>query len=282
MKPVKAARVARLEYSIPPRARIPSRHNVAPWERIATFVCGACLAVFGLRRRRWASIPALAVSAELLRRAATGHCRLYSTLGISTAGLSPQHSSRFYDDQMTGRLGPAEYDTKCTITLEKPAAQVYARLRNLSELILSFPHIRRVEQSDAQLGVWVAHDGAVSYLRFDVEAVDDARKLVWRCQIDGHYQADGLVVAAALPFDRGTELTVAFNHGGAGPNRFGVVTTRLTRAERTAREYLRAVKQVIETGHTTAIAVRDRPRARLLATPSGALAEAISRPAAPH
>jgi len=62
------------------------RRNVGPTERWVSMTAGGALALYGLARRSLAGGVLTALGAGLAYRGVTGHCPVYETLGIDTAG----------------------------------------------------------------------------------------------------------------------------------------------------------------------------------------------------
>jgi len=62
------------------------RRNVGPTERWVSMIAGGALALYGLARRSLAGGVLTALGAGLAYRGVTGHCPVYETLGIDTAG----------------------------------------------------------------------------------------------------------------------------------------------------------------------------------------------------
>jgi uncharacterized membrane protein len=63
-----------------------SSQNVGTPERWASGIAGGALALFGLARRSLFGGVLAAIGGSLAYRAVTGHCPVYETLGIDTAG----------------------------------------------------------------------------------------------------------------------------------------------------------------------------------------------------
>jgi uncharacterized membrane protein len=254
-----------LKYSLPARARVAPGMNVGKWDRVFAASAAVAAAALGARRRGWLRVPLLGVSAELFRRAATGHCYLYSTLGISTAGLSRQHLSKSFDDQMDGHLAPLPYPIKRTVTINKPRTDVYLRFQHLNSLLREVGEIQDMRQSSKELQFWfVPDDGAPARVRFTVDHEEQERYAFWRCHIDGLHMASGVLSFAEAPGNRGTEVAVAFDLTKTtfGGYRYiaGVLESLVDRADNLTRHYLRTVKQIVETGHV--VNARMRPPKR--------------------
>ena len=66
--------------------------NVGPQERTYSAIAGGALALFGLSRMSLMGLGLAAVGGSLLYRGLTGHCHLYSAMGVNTAGGPSQNA----------------------------------------------------------------------------------------------------------------------------------------------------------------------------------------------
>ncbi|VTR96151.1 Cyclase/dehydrase OS=Fibrisoma limi BUZ 3 GN=BN8_05322 PE=4 SV=1: DUF2892 [Gemmata massiliana] len=66
--------------------RLPrSTVNVGPNERAASTIGGAVIAGLGVSQGGWAGLALAALGGALAYRGATGHCTVYSALGVNSA-----------------------------------------------------------------------------------------------------------------------------------------------------------------------------------------------------
>lgn len=59
--------------------------NLAEWERWASSVSGATIALYGLTRGTLGGLFLVGVGGALIKRGITGHCDLYQKFGINDA-----------------------------------------------------------------------------------------------------------------------------------------------------------------------------------------------------
>jgi uncharacterized membrane protein len=184
-----------------------SGKNVGTAERFASLTGGAALMLAGRQKGDWGGLLLALAGAGLLYRGATGRCQCYQALGISTA----EH------DRNT--IVPAKQGAKVekSITVNKPAAELYEFWRDLSNLPRTFKHLKSVETQDGNCSHWVARGPANINLEWDAEVLNDhENKLIaWR-SLPGS-QVD---TAGSIRFvdrgERGTEVTVALKYNPPG------------------------------------------------------------------
>ena len=253
-------RAALLKFSLPARARIATGRNVGGPERVLASVLGGLLAMIGAKRRSWLALPLFAVSAGLFRRAATGHCPVYSTFGLTSAGLSPQRSSKPNRSPSGDDAAVRGYEVKRTVTVNRAVADIAAQLRDPTPLLSRLPGIENLSFDRQALAFdYVAADGHRRNVRVGFDTPPNHHSLAWHGEVDGKRQAYGLVWLAEAPGDRGTEVTLALSSGAETPPRLlagGLLATLHDRRERVLRHYLRAAKQVLETGHVSTAEIR--------------------------
>ena len=74
--------------------------NVGEFERMASGVIGAYLMLKGMRGRSIGGLTMMGSGAAMLYRAVTGHCDMYSALGINTAtGKNFEQNDKHDEDQ---------------------------------------------------------------------------------------------------------------------------------------------------------------------------------------
>ena len=70
--------------------------NMSSTERMACEVGGAALVLFGLTRASLAGLALAALGGGMIYRGASGHCPLYASLGINTAGNTDADAELVY------------------------------------------------------------------------------------------------------------------------------------------------------------------------------------------
>jgi uncharacterized membrane protein len=213
----------------------PNHHvNVGDLERLLSLLGGGALALYGLRR----SLGHLALmfgGAALVYRGYTGYCPAYKTLGVSTAS------------ENTG----SGVTLDATITVNRPAAEVYRFWRHLENHPRFMRHLESVVSADDKRSHWVAKAPMHMPITWDAEIVEERENalLAWRSLPGADVDHAGTVRFRELPNRRGTQVRLRLEYVPSG-GLVGVALARLfkTLTARQLREDLRRCKQIIETG----------------------------------
>lgn len=216
--------------------------NVANPERLVSLVAGGLLALDGIRRRSAVGAAEALVGTALVERAVTGHCRVYASLGMSTAPEAGAPEST-----------PAKRMilVQQTHTIKRDPHQLYAAWRDLEGLPRFMKHLESVTILDDRRSRWVARAPAGRTVEWEAEIVDDepGRRLSWRSVPGSEVANAGSVTFADAPAGRGTEVHVTLEYAPPG----GELGARLARflveePEHQIRDDLRHFKQWVETG----------------------------------
>ena len=70
--------------------------NVGANERLCSSLAGGALALYGLSRMSLTGLAIAAAGGALLYRGTTGHCYLYSAMGVNTAGKASPNEEIVY------------------------------------------------------------------------------------------------------------------------------------------------------------------------------------------
>ena len=199
----------------------------------------AMLAAYILTKRRskkHGAGKAIAVASGVMfiKRAATGHSMLYDRLGINSAEL-----------ERGGGL-----TVERSITVMRPREEIYAFLRDLTNLPLIFTHLASVTVMPHETTHWVLEGPANTHVEWDVRIMNERKNefIAWESVQHAIIQEAGSVHLRDAG-ERGTEVSVKFRYsppgGGAGAAVARILnpaTTRQVGAD------LRTLKRVLETG----------------------------------
>jgi uncharacterized membrane protein len=96
-----------------------------------------------------------------------------------------------------------------TFTIQRPAAELYAYWRDLSNLPEIMSHVESVEVLDAGRSRWTAKGPGGFHATWEAEIIADVpgERIAWR-SVGGAVPNAGSVAFAPAPGDRGTELRV--------------------------------------------------------------------------
>jgi len=224
-------------------ARARSSRNVSEPERWASVAAGAGLLLIGVRRRSLSGVALAALGGLLMRRGATGHCDTYEALGLNTAANSGDTRR-----VLRGRGGTLVDES---VTVNRPAAELYAYWRKLDNLPKFMTHLESVEQTSDTVSRWKARALAGKAVTWTAEIINDIPNelIAWR-SLDG----SAVVSAGSVHFDdagegRGTRLRVRMQYSPPG-GKLGTLAARVTGqdAATEVREDLRRFKQLLEAG----------------------------------
>jgi uncharacterized membrane protein len=212
------------------------RANVGSVERSLSIIGGGALAFYGLRR----SLGHLALmlgGGTLVYRGLTGHCPLYKAIGVSTVS----------------REGGSGVTLEATITINKPAAEVYRFWRHLENHPRFMKHLEAVVSTGNTHSHWVAKGPLQLPVQWDAEIVEERENalLSWLSLPGADVDNAGTVRFRELPNGRGTEVRLQLEYAPPGGT-VGVALARLfkTLTMQQLKEDLRRCKQIIEAGET--------------------------------
>lgn len=210
------------------------RRNVGSSERAVSAVFGALLAAWGLRHGRRAGLFAALAGGELVRRGLTGRCYGYDVLGVDT------------------RRGPVRpVMIEASVTVWRPAGEVYAFWRDLSNLPRFMRHVESVVEHGAERSHWVARSLGTR-LEWDALLVNDqpGRLIAWRSLDGAPVDHAGSVRFAPADGGAGTEVAVTLAYRaplgvpGAAGRAVALLLRNVTAGD--VKEDLRSFKRLLE------------------------------------
>lgn len=190
-------------HAIPARARRMNPLNVGPSERVVSAAVGGGLVAWGVWRRGALGLVAGAVGGALAHRGVRGYCPAYAAFGLSTRKApEPTPMPRL----QTEKLERIER----TVTVARPANEVYAFLRNPAYVPHFAPHVERVEDlGDGHVRVETQRNGERSSWEAHIDLDDEARALVLS-HVEGHPERLAILLGDA-PGGRGTEIRLVLD-----------------------------------------------------------------------
>ena len=216
--------------------------NVSQPERLVSLVGGAALTAFGITRQSLFGWLLAAVGGELLYLGASGHSFIYQAFDINTARKGPNDTAPVQASRAI--------KVKRSITIDKPAAELYQFWRNFENLPRFMEHLASVTVKDDTLSHWVAKAPANAKVEWDAQIINEKENelIAWQ-SIGGNVANAGSVRFQAAPGNRGTEVIVEIDYEPP----FGVVgavAAKLFGEEpaQQVQEDLRHFKQVMEAG----------------------------------
>jgi uncharacterized membrane protein len=198
------------------------------------------------------------VAAALLYRGVTGHSYLYQLLGMNTANGSGQST--------TGRGASSGNPTfERSITIEKPANELYAFWRdprNLSRIMGNFAEVTGTSENRTH---WVLHIPVINQKpEWDTQYVEErpGELLRWQSVAGSQIPNEGSLSFQKAPADWGTVATLSMRFDPPGGVLGDSVAKALSIAPRIGLEQvLRNFKSLVETGELPTLAHNPSARA---------------------
>ncbi len=229
-----------------PAAEFPTAgtHHRTAAERVLCLIAGGSLAVVGLRRGGAAGLVTAGLGAALAARGATG-----APTGFSLPGFG----LRTDDESRRDGVAPVHRGIRVeqTVTINRPAAELYASWRRFESLPGFMSHLESVVELDATRSHWVAKGPAGSKVEWDAEIFRevDGELIAWRSLPEAEVPNVGSVAFRELGPGRGTEVRVELQYDPpAGMLGKWIAQLFGENPNRQVREDLRRFKQMAEAG----------------------------------
>ena len=222
------------------RSRDEDSVNVGKTERLVSGLAAAAIAVAGFRRKRLRPIL-LPLAGSLLSRAVTGRCAVNRAIGRDTA--------------RGGRTSPVTsvhrgegIKVEESITLNRPAEEVYRFWRNFENLPRFMDHLESVTVIDETRSHWVAKGPAGTRIEWDAVIHNEIENelIAWRSLPGSDVNHAGSVHFTPLGDGR-TEVRVVLSYEPPA-GKLGAAMAKLLGEEpsQQVKDDLRRFKQVME------------------------------------
>jgi len=201
-------------------------------ERWFSLAAGAVLLAVAARRR---SIPFLLGGGALLFRGATGFCPVYEAL----------------------ESGASEVDIEKTISVFRPAREIYPLWRRLENLPRFMSHLESVTALPENRSHWVARIPTPLRLEWDAVITEEHENesLSWESLPGSDIEHAGSVYFRPVPGRNATEVRVALSYKPpAGIAGAAVAKLLSAVTEHQLREDLRCFKAIVEAGEKPTVA----------------------------
>jgi uncharacterized membrane protein len=226
----------------PQEALVRTGRNISDAEKWISLAAGAGLTLYGISRARRGGWLLAAIGGMLLERGATGHCRVYETFNINTAGTG--------EDTRRALGGSAGVLVEEQVAINRPVEELYRFWRNLENLPKFMQHLQSVERLTDTLSRWRAKGPAGTSVEWSAEIINEVPNKVigWR-SIEGSDVAS----AGSVNFDETgtgqTRVRVRLQYSPPGGKAGAAVAKLFGRDAATEiREDLQRFKQLVETG----------------------------------
>jgi len=212
--------------------------NVGEIERYASIAGGAALVLAGLSRRSLAGLVLAGVGGLFMMRGAGGHCKLYDSIGVSTAA-----------PDRPGVPHGTGLKIEKTIVIAAAPAELFRFWRNLENLPEFMENIESVRVLDDRRSHWVVKGPGGRPVEWDAEIVNEhpGEMISWQTLPGADVQSAGTVRFTPAEDGKSTKLRVILEvHPPAGV--VGAKIARLFGKDPEAQldEDLARLKRIIE------------------------------------
>jgi uncharacterized membrane protein len=228
----------------------PSRRrgvNLSEGERGLSALGGAALAIYGLSKGGGTGLILGLAGGGLLYRGLTGHCYIYEALDINTARRRGSRASVAHGQGIK---------TEKSVTINKPAHELYRFWRKLDNLPQFMQHLDSVRTIDDRRSHWVAKAPMATTVEWDAEIINEKENelIAWRSLENSEIPNAGSVRFEEAPSGRGTIVKVAINYDPPA-GKLGTILAQLFGEEpgQQVEEDLRRFKQMMEAGEMASV-----------------------------
>ncbi len=234
--------------------------NVPSTERLASALVGGGLVLTGLRMRSLPGAMLALLGGAMVHRGMTGHCMAYAALGVNRATGEGAQAEEYFQHG----IHVAE-----SVTIEKPARELYDFWRNFENLPQFMGHLQSVQVVDSRRSRWQAKAPAGLSVSWEAEVINDVpgEKIAWRSLYPATVDNAGSVRFVEGPEGRGTEVHVTIDYiPPAG--KIGWIVAKLFGTDPAAevREDLRRLKSILEAGEAPTTKGQPHGHRRLVAS----------------
>jgi len=225
-------------------ARVRDGQNITDVERWGSMAAGVGLALYGVTKRGAAGWLMAGAGALLVQRGMSGHCRAYEFLGINTAGIG--------SDTRQALAGSRGVIVEESVTIGRPAGELYRFWRNFENLPRFMRHLDSIERVTDTLSRWRAAGPAGTHVEWNAEIINEVpgKVIGWRS-----LEGSDVVSAGSVNFEEtgaGTRLRVRLQYSPPG-GKVGDALARLMGRDAATeiREDLQQLKQQVESGQVS-------------------------------
>ena len=201
--------------------------------QLAPLVVGGALAAFGIKRGGWVGYGLALAGLGVMQQAFSGKPDI-----AQWAGIGADHDSR-------------AVTVSHTVTINKPAAELYRFWRNFSNLPRFMNHIERIEIIDDKRSHWHVKAPAGLRVEWQAEVTDEQenRRIAWRAVENSDVPNWGHVEFREAPGGRGTEVHAVIRYEPpAGALGRAIAKILGEEPQVQMREDLNRFKRLMETG----------------------------------
>jgi len=207
----------------------------------------------------WARVAGDVMDLALLGNALTSDAPRRDRVAAATAAVLGVTALDVYDavqlsqrpDSVVPLWGGREIDVRESITINRPAEELYRFWRNFENLPRIMTHLESVQVTGDRRSHWRAKAPVGSTVEWDAEITEDRpnQLIAWRSLEGADVENSGSVQFVPAPGGRGTEVHVEIRYNPPG-GMIGAAIAKLFGEEpsQQVKDDLRHFKQVMETG----------------------------------
>ncbi len=184
--------------------RSPLPANVGDTERLLSIAGGALLAGYGLTCRGLTGVLLPVLGGSLILRGLSGTCPGYAALGMSTN----------CDADRKGVAAGHGYKIEESVTVNKPAGDLFRFWRQLDNLPRFMDHLKEVRMLGGGKSHWVAEGPMGTSVEWDAEVVNErfGELIAWQSLPGSDVNTAGSVHFTPAPGNHGTEVRVELKY----------------------------------------------------------------------
>jgi len=220
--------------------------NVSQPERMASAVGGAALVLAGLSRGKLSGLLLSLCGSALVYRGWTGHCQMYQALGVDTS----HHNSA---TSIPAQQGVSVHQS---LTINRPADELFAFWRELTNLPRVIRHLKSVEVIDDVRSRWTASGPMGVTVQWEAEIFNERKPemIAWRSLPGSQMDTAGSIHFKPLGHDRGTAMVVSLKYNPpAGKVGASIASLLGSGVEQELDEDLRRFKSLMEAGEVPVV-----------------------------
>ena len=225
--------------------------NVGDAERVASTAAGGALIAYGIKRKDWVGGLLALVGGGLALRGATGHCQLYDATNFSTNDKSlfkkgTEKAKSWFDQKV---------EVVKSVTINKPAAELYKFWRNFENLPQFMKHLEAVKVTGEKTSEWTAKGPVNTQVHWNAEVTEDVenKKIAWQ-SLEGADVPNSGTVEFKDTGDRGTVVKVTLKYSPPAGKLGELAAYFLTEEPDTqVEDDLRRFKSLMEAGSILSI-----------------------------
>lgn len=202
--------------------------SITQAERWASLIGGGALVLSGFKQRSLRGALLAIAGGGLVYHGATAQNSMQETLGMSQS-----------------------IKVEKTLTINRPAAELYAFWRNFENLPHFMKHLQSVSVTGDKRSHWVAKAPLGTSVEWDAEIIDEQENylIAWTSVEGADIDNSGFIRFQAAPANRGTEVKVVMEYNPPG-GAIGAAIAKLfgEEPEQQIGDDLRRFKMLMETG----------------------------------